>query len=150
MKDYFLNMFEYNDWANKRSMDSIKKLDETVTKPLELMCHILNAQVKWLDRIKRTNKGPESFWQSYSLDTCFDISEKSTMDWLNFIEYRTDENLFDEILYQNSKGQDFRNKLSEIITHIISHGIYHRGQIANIIRSVGGNPAQTDYIIFER
>jgi uncharacterized damage-inducible protein DinB len=36
--------------------------------------------------------------------------------------------------------------VEEILTHVVIHSAYHRGQIASDVRAAGGVPAYTDYI----
>jgi uncharacterized damage-inducible protein DinB len=60
------------------------------------------------------------------------------------------ETLAREIDYRNSTGTQFRNTVSDILTHVVLHGSYHRGQIARLTREAGGTPAVTDYIAFVR
>jgi uncharacterized damage-inducible protein DinB len=36
--------------------------------------------------------------------------------------------------------------VEEILTHLVIHSAYHRGQIASDLRAAGQEPAYTDYI----
>jgi len=36
--------------------------------------------------------------------------------------------------------------VGDVLTHVVTHSGYHRGQIASAIRSDGGTPAYTDFI----
>ncbi|MDO8549036.1 MAG: DinB family protein [Ignavibacteria bacterium] len=60
------------------------------------------------------------------------------------------EKLTSIIKYRNTKGDEYQNRLSDIITHVINHSSYHRGQIALLVRNAGGIPAVTDYIAYRR
>jgi uncharacterized damage-inducible protein DinB len=48
--------------------------------------------------------------------------------------------------YQNSKGENWKSRIDDILMHVITHSAYHRGQIAADMRSAGMNPAYTDFI----
>jgi uncharacterized damage-inducible protein DinB len=48
--------------------------------------------------------------------------------------------------YTNSKGEPWTNTVEEILTHVVIHSTYHRGQIASDLRNAGLEPAYTDYI----
>ena len=50
------------------------------------------------------------------------------------------------VAYVNSKGEHFTSSVSDIITHVLAHGSYHRGQIASSLRDAGHEPAYTDFI----
>jgi uncharacterized damage-inducible protein DinB len=36
--------------------------------------------------------------------------------------------------------------VGDILTHVVAHSAYHRGQIAAAVRAAGGAPAYTDFI----
>jgi len=36
--------------------------------------------------------------------------------------------------------------VADVLTHVVLHSAYHRGQIASLIRSGGDAPAYTDFI----
>ena len=48
--------------------------------------------------------------------------------------------------YVNSKGERYVSSVEDILTHVVFHGAYHRGQIAAKMREAGFDPAYTDYI----
>lgn len=51
-----------------------------------------------------------------------------------------------EFAYTNPKGEQFRNRVGDVALHVAFHGVYHRGQIAALVRQHGGEPAYTDFI----
>jgi uncharacterized damage-inducible protein DinB len=48
--------------------------------------------------------------------------------------------------YRNSAGKAWSNTAGEILTHVLFHSAYHRGQIASDLRAAGLEPALTDFI----
>ena len=36
--------------------------------------------------------------------------------------------------------------MADILSHVVLHASYHRGQIASAMREAGGTPAYTDFI----
>jgi uncharacterized damage-inducible protein DinB len=64
-------------------------------------------------------------------------------EWIRLIA--TDD-LSRDFAYTNSKGQQFWNKISDVAVHVGFHRVYHRGQIAMLVRQYGGEPAYTDFI----
>ena len=52
--------------------------------------------------------------------------------------------------FANSKGNVYRMRTMEIIVHVIDHATYHIGQLMSSVRSLGGNPAPTNYIHYLR
>ncbi|GAB4297737.1 MAG: hypothetical protein Kow0098_22290 [Ignavibacteriaceae bacterium] len=146
MKNYYINLFNYNDWANDAALKSIEAFRDD--KLLRIFSHIINAQFLWLGRILEPKKlNP---WDEMSLEECFRASKASTEEWLRYLE-QTDDTTFGTLIrYTNTRGENFTNSVKVILTHVINHSSYHRGQIAMMVRNLGGEPAATDYIIFER
>jgi uncharacterized damage-inducible protein DinB len=50
------------------------------------------------------------------------------------------------VRYTNSKGEPWTSTVEDILTHLVIHSAYHRGQIASDLRNAGQKPAYTDYI----
>jgi uncharacterized damage-inducible protein DinB len=57
-----------------------------------------------------------------------------------------EEDLTRKIQYTNSKGESYLNEVQDILMHVVMHSVYHRGQIASDVRSMGFQPAYTDFI----
>ena len=50
--------------------------------------------------------------------------------------------------YTNTQGQPHEGVVADVLTHVVNHASYHRGQIAVLVREAGGRPAVTDFIFF--
>jgi len=48
------------------------------------------------------------------------------------------------------EGEKLANNIKDIVVHVINHSTYHRAQIALLVRQSGGEPAKTDYIVYQR
>ncbi|QQS36010.1 MAG: DinB family protein [Ignavibacteriales bacterium] len=148
MKQHYIHLFEHNDWANKLSAASISETKNINPKAVSIFAHIVNAQQLWLNRILgRSGLKP---WDERSLDESIIFSSQSTKDWMEFLKNSAESDIEKSISYQNSKGENFSNKIGQIINQVISHSSHHRGQIALLVRQSGGEPARTDYILFNR
>jgi uncharacterized damage-inducible protein DinB len=62
-------------------------------------------------------------------------------DYLNTVE-----DLLQGVSYKNSKGEPWTSTILDVLTHVVMHSAYHRGQIASHMREIGQAPAYTDYI----
>ena len=56
------------------------------------------------------------------------------------------ESLGQQIRYTNSKGEDWSNAVADVLTHVVLHSSYHRGQIASLLGRAGEAAAYSDYI----
>ena len=70
--------------------------------------------------------------------------------WAAFVESAEPGHLGDVVSYVNSKGEAWRSTVGDILTHVVLHSSYHRGQIAMLVRAAGGEPAITDLIYWCR
>ena len=50
------------------------------------------------------------------------------------------------VTYKNTKGEAWSSSIGDILTHVLMHSAYHRGQIASHMREQGHTPAYTDFI----
>jgi uncharacterized damage-inducible protein DinB len=41
-------------------------------------------------------------------------------------------------------GAEFKTPIRDVVTHLVMHSAYHRGQVAAAVKEDGGKPAPTD------
>lgn len=150
MKDHFLHLFEYNDWANSLVLNVISDKQISDQRIFLLFSHTIIAQILWLNRVNREGYEFKDFWQLLSREEMNELSRRSTNDWKSFIKSKQEVDLQSEVSYVNSKGNPYKNTLAQIMTHVINHSTYHRAQIASRLRAENINPPLTDYIAFFR
>lgn len=148
--DHFKNLFEYNAWANLESLNSLKTVKFEKQKVESIFSHLIISQILWLSRITNKNFEFKTFWEKLTPIEIKTLSERSTGDWLNLLKGKEEKDFEEFYSYKNSNGENFRNKLKDIILHVINHSTYHRGQIAVLVRKADGTPAMTDYIHYKR
>lgn len=51
-----------------------------------------------------------------------------------------------DVTFQRSEGEVYTRRVDEILSHVVNHGAYHRGQIRQIVPS-GGDP-ETDFDVW--
>lgn len=149
LKDYFIHQFKYNDWATYEAAKSLKGLEKKDEKLEELLSHIISAQQIWLNRIleRKINVDP---WKKNSVRESISKSTTITAEWINLLESFGEKDFERRIDYVNTKGEKFNNSIKDIISHVINHSTYHRAQIAQKVKALGGKPAVTDYIFYQR
>ena len=89
-------------------------------------------------------------WPTLSLAECQELAAENTRGYQHYFEKLTDSDLTSEVRYRNTKGDGYANSVLDILTHVVIHGAYHRGQIARIIGRGGGVTPNTDYIAYVR
>jgi uncharacterized damage-inducible protein DinB len=76
-----------------------------------------------------------SAWRSYLMQFTTQLGTQLPSGSLN-----------DQVEYRNSKGQAWSSRVEDVLTHVLFHSAYHRGQIALQMRASGMEPAYTDFI----
>jgi uncharacterized damage-inducible protein DinB len=148
MKKYFLKLYQYNEWATSRVLKCLADQNVNNEKILSLMGHVLAAQFLWLHRIKGLAPPDVKLWGNYSLADLQTMNQKISRQWLEFVESNEQ---FDRMLsYTNYTGQPFTNNVEMIMIHLVNHSSYHRAQVAMLLRQLGYEPVNTDFITYDR
>lgn len=148
MKKYFLKLYQYNAWANKRVIDNLNKQSVNDEKILSLMGHIVAAQYLWLHRILGLPAPDVKLWGSYELAWLTVSAEEIGSRWLQFVE--STESFDRQMTYRNYTGDPYTNNVETIMIHLVNHSSYHRAQIALLLRQKGFEPVNTDFITYDR
>jgi uncharacterized damage-inducible protein DinB len=144
-------LFTYNEWANRRILDSFGDAPNRSHGAVRAFAHLLVAEKMWLVRLLRNEDTTGfDFWQASTLDECAALAEENHRAYAEVLKSLTEETLDSVAAYRNSKGVEYRTSFNDILTHVLFHSAYHRGQIALAVRNDGGEPAYTDYIAFVR
>ena len=158
MKDYLLQLLDYNRWANDRLFSLI---DESIA-DLEIpssfnslrktVYHIWGAEELWLKRVQGDST---PVWQSQhftgSFSEALDAMHRINEAWTSLIGSKPDAELYEPINYKNVAGIAFANRLDHIVAHVCNHSTFHRGQIVTMLRAAGATEIpQTDLIAYFR
>jgi len=149
LKDHFIHLFKYNDWATREAASSVVNLNKKDEKLTELLSHIISAQKIWLNRTLERDIQTNP-WEKHTEQECIDQSIMVTAEWINLLESLKDKDIERRIDYTNTKSEKFSNTIKDIVMHVINHSTYHRAQIAQKVKALGGKPAVTDYIVYQR
>jgi uncharacterized damage-inducible protein DinB len=142
--DYFRRQFSYNAWANREVLNSLDR-DDAMSQSLYLFSHVLSAERLWLARIRQH---PQSFpvWPHFTVEECGTQTDETGSSWRNYLDEVDPSQLSNEVAYRNTKGERWTNSVHDILTHVLLHSAYHRGQIAKEMRAQGKQPVYTDFI----
>jgi uncharacterized damage-inducible protein DinB len=141
--DYLRRQFAYDEWANREVLAAVRASSVPSPRSLQLMAHILSAERLWLERLTGQSQSLP-VWPEMSLAQCErEISDLARL-WRDFLGGGRD--LAQTISYKNSKGELWTSTVEQVLTHVVMHSAYHRGQIASHMRASGLTPAYTDFI----
>lgn len=145
LADYMRRQFAYNAWANQEVLNTLRAAGGENTRSLQLMSHILAAERVWLERLKQI---PQSVpvWPKPDLAQCEAQARELKGLWFEYLDLVTAGDISLPVSYKNSKGETWTSTIVDVLTHVVLHSAYHRGQIASHMRSNGQTPAYTDFI----
>jgi uncharacterized damage-inducible protein DinB len=149
MKAYFIQLFNYDLYANQLILKAIIKAKDP-EKPVQLMAHLLSSQQIWLKRCKGEPTMGGVLWPDWKADTFEQLINDNHRGWMNFLDYLDPDDFNKMISYKSLKGESFENKLSDILPHLINHGTHHRAQAGQHLKLAGEDLPITDYIFYLR
>jgi uncharacterized damage-inducible protein DinB len=147
MKQYLIDTFNFNDFANKKILGRIKELPDK-KESIKFFSHLINSQNKWLDRvIKFPEESKLDWWEPvYDLNIIENEWNKSLSGWINFLENKSDKELSTQAKFIGFDQGVWSAELKDIALQLNYHSIHHRAQIQTIIRKQGFEPDFIDYI----
>ena len=135
-------------WANEQ-LGAALAGDPAPPDALRLFAHVVATEHLWHARIR--GAPPRlAVWPVLSAAEAVAQASENVDAYGELLAGEDDASLERVISYRNSAGNDFRNTVAEIVTHVAMHGSYHRGQIAREMRRAGREPVYTDYIGYAR
>jgi len=145
----FSRMFAYDYWANRECLAAMRAAGSVSADIVGRMAHILSAQKLWLERILKQRQSMP-VWPTATIDDCMALGAEMSGAWQSYLTRLGNQfapgSLDDKVEYRNSKGEPWSSRVEDILTHVLFHSAYHRGQIALQMRASGMEPAYTDFI----
>jgi uncharacterized damage-inducible protein DinB len=157
LSSQFRRWFEYERDSHAKAFSSLAAVPEGLRssnafqQAATLLAHISAARQLWLHRLGVTSEIPREFFPKVDsladLDTRLKATERA---WSNYLDGLDDAGLARVFEYRSQEGEWYRNTIQDVLTQLFGHSLYHRGQIAALIRSLGCEPAATDFIFWTR
>jgi uncharacterized damage-inducible protein DinB len=137
-------LFDYNAWANGECAAAVRMAGAPPA-ALRVLGHVVGAEHLWLARLEGA-RPPLAVWPALPVERCATECAVHAARWTDVVGAAVPARLGDVIAYVNSKGEPWRSTVGDVLTHVVLHSSYHRGQIASHLRAAGAEPAYTDFI----
>jgi uncharacterized damage-inducible protein DinB len=151
----------YNKWANKRILEVITPMtQEQVMQDMgssfpslyKTVLHMADAESIWWQRVHLAEH-VEVLFDRYTgtMDELatkwMDISSK----WEEWVKQSKEVALGHVFAYQNSRREQFKQPVYQVLMHLFNHQSYHRGQLVTMLRQLKVEKIpSTDLILFMR
>lgn len=160
MADRYRRWFAYEKEAHEKTLASLRTVpearrgDPSFDKAVSLLAHVVAARTLWLHRFGVRATGPSReegvFPRGLSLESVEARLRDMHEEWSDYLAALDETELSRVFDYRSFEGQRFRNVVEDLLTQLFGHSWYHRGQVASIVRDLGGVPAVTDYLFWVR
>jgi uncharacterized damage-inducible protein DinB len=160
-KSYFLELADYNIWANNKVINWLNQISEeqynqqitsSFTTIKDTCIHIAGAEKVWLER-----------WQMIldrmfladdfkgTKDELIAIWQKASTDIKEFIASKPESEFENKLSFKRLNGDLFLMEFSKTFAHIFNHSTFHRGQLVTMFRQAGfTNVESTDLLSYYR
>jgi uncharacterized damage-inducible protein DinB len=158
--DEIRTLFDYNAWANRRSLAASEKLsNDKFTRPMgsshssvrDTLAHIYGAEWIWLERFQGRSPSAlpnvNDFSDLQTLREAWSVHEERLLAVVGGL---TQSDLDRKMEYKTLKFGVYSNPLWQSMLHVINHGTYHRGQVTTLLRQLGAQPILLDLMHFYR
>ena len=72
-------------------------------------------------------------WPTLTVIECEELIDENAAGYESFVSGLDDNDFSAVVRYRNSQGDEFANTVIDILTQVVVHGAYHRGQIAKAL-----------------
>ncbi|SFA75927.1 Uncharacterized damage-inducible protein DinB (forms a four-helix bundle) [Cohnella sp. OV330] len=144
-------MMDHMYWADKRILDALEASQTKDKDLLKLARHVAVAERVWLSRLQGKGSAQYALWEeTEDLTAIRKMFEENAEQYRLYIEGLEESELDEMVDYGNQSGVKFQTSVRDILSQVLLHGQYHRGQINRGLRMEAAEPVQVDYITFAR
>lgn len=147
-------LLEFDHWASTRSFESIATIpaanEADRTAALDLMAHVAASKRNHAHRFREMPLPGPAFPKGLSAEQVVAELEGARRLWVECLATLPEGGLDTpfEFVFTNNAPRRFRVIRRTLLGHSILHGMYHRGQLASIVRRGGGTPASSDLLFW--
>jgi uncharacterized damage-inducible protein DinB len=161
MKIILTQLCTYHLWANQLLIERILKLpaelqEQTLPSSFpslsKTILHMWDAESIWWQRMKLLEQivRPSDGFTGSCEDAAKGLMTQSKQ-WHEWVLNAQEHMLDHEFIYYNTKKEKFKQSVYLVLTQVINHGTYHRGQLVTMLRQLEvGNIPGTDFILWSR
>ncbi|SDM52342.1 Uncharacterized damage-inducible protein DinB (forms a four-helix bundle) [Fictibacillus solisalsi] len=163
MKNHAREMYDYHAWANTRIFEKLRELPEDLYKKemrqsifpslSTVMVHMYLTDQLWLnilrgEDMKEGMEASDALRREAEAETLADMHKRYTKlaeEYKDYIDHHDMEKVF---TVDNPYAGQLDTTPMETIYHISTHGNYHRGHVAAMIRQTGNTSVMQDYGLY--
>lgn len=155
--DAFRRWYRYERDVHALVLESLETVpparrdDPDYPRALDLLGHVVTARRMWLARFGVLAEAPaDLFPRGWSAERLRAALAETEELWERYLAELDADELGRSFEYAAFEGGRFRSTIGDILTQLFGHSWYHRGQIGQLVRALGGEPAVTDFVYWSR
>jgi uncharacterized damage-inducible protein DinB len=149
MKTPIERMVRAMAWADRQFLAAMRDRPAAQDEALPVLAHVAAAEHIWLARLRR-RPAAMPLWPQLRLCECERLVGENAAGYAGLLRGLGEADLRVAVRYDTIWGEEFAAPVIDILTHVVIHGAYHRGQIAKAIGRAGVPVPNTDYITYAR
>lgn len=152
-----VRLVAYRVWARERVLTAVSQLPAAdYLRPVvssfpsvrATLVHVLSADVVWTARLGGVSPGghlqPDAYADVAALRARW---EHVDPELAALVAGSEPERMVE---YSTTAGLTYRQPVWQIVQHLVNHQTYHLGQVATLIRQLGGSAPAIDLILYDR
>ena len=157
MAKRYRRWFEYEKDSHAKVLAALEsapagaRRTKAFQKAVTLVEHIVAARRLWLFRLGAAKNAPATFFpRGTTLSALARRLGEMHAAWSGYLARASEKKIASSFEYRSTEGVRYRDTVEDILTQLHGHSLYHRGQIAILLRSAGVEPPQTDFVFWAR
>jgi uncharacterized damage-inducible protein DinB len=158
--EYLILLVDFHYWATGRVLDAVtpltpdqyeRDLQSSFKSVRDTLVHLYSAEwvwyQRWLGGAPMAHVTPEQMPNLDVLRQAWSVHEAKLR---SFVESRGEAGVEQHYTYTLFNGGTSTSPFWQMLTHLVNHGTYHRGQITTMLRQLGAPPQSIDLIAYYR
>lgn len=150
----FRAWYEYERDCNAKTLAMLQSVPQAnralpaFTRAVGKMAHLVAARHFWLARLGACPDWPATWFPATTLEQLPEAIATIQQRWKEYLAKLTDADVAGDCQLVAEDGGRYRWRLIDLLTQLFGHAWYHRGQIAMLVKELGGKTVDTDYIFW--
>ena len=147
-------LLDFDAWAAGHTAEALARLAadesaarETPLRAMALFAHNLAAHRVWQARVEGRTPGHLAWPAPRPAQFVAEVA-KLRRRWDAVLSRHPDED--ETVAYTDSRGRERSGSLGDVVTHLVMHATYHRGQIAMLLGRLDVTLPATDFLVAVR
>ncbi len=157
LKDYLLEMYEFNCWGNelllgKAAALTPEQFEQDTRFPIhsvkETLVHMLSAEYAYRMRCSGQSFTPlkkEDFADVAAVRARW---QEEQAEMRKYLGSASDDELAAAVTYKVSTGEEFTRLRRTLLTQLLFHSMQHRAEVAQMLTELDQSPGNIDYTVY--